>query len=61
MAERLKPQAVVSTEEILMTEILVYRALIDVLISKQIISEVELVNSMQKIRLRQEKRISLQT
>lgn len=61
MAERLKPQAVVSTEEILMTEILVYRALIDVLISKQIISEVELVNSMQKIRLQQEKRISLQT
>jgi hypothetical protein len=60
MAERLKPQAVVSTEEILMTEILVYRALIDVLISKQIISEVELVNSMQKIRLQQEKRISLQ-
>ena len=57
MAERIKPQAVFSTEEILRTEILVNQALIDILISKQVISEAELVNSIQKIRLEQEKRI----
>jgi len=57
MAERIKPQAVFSTEEILRTEILVNQALIDILISKEVISEAELVNSIQKIRLEQEKRI----
>jgi len=57
MAERIKPQAVFSTEEILKTEILVNQALIDILISKEVISEAELVNSIQKIRLEQEKRI----
>ena len=57
MAERIKPQAVFSTEEVLRTEILINQALIDILISKQVISEAELVNSIQKIRLEQEKRI----
>lgn len=57
MAERIKTQAVFSTEEILRTEILINQALIDILISKQFISEVELVNSIQKIRLEQEKTI----
>jgi len=57
MAERIKSQAAFSTEEILRTEILVNQALIDILISKQVISEVELVNSIQKIRMEQEKRI----
>ena len=55
MAERIKSQVAFSTEEILRTEILVNQALIDILISKQVISEVELVNSIQKIRLEQEK------
>ena len=57
MAERINPQAVISAEEILRTEITVNQALIDILIAKQIISEVELVNSIQKIRLEQEKMI----
>ena len=57
MAERINPQAVISAEEILRTEITVNQALIDILIAKQIISEAELVNSIQKIRLEQEKMI----
>jgi hypothetical protein len=55
MAERINPQAALSAEEILRTEILVNQALIDLLISKQVISEVELVNSIQRIRREQEK------
>ena len=55
MAELIKTQAVVAAEEILRTELLVNRALIDILISKQIISEKELVDSLHKIRLEQEK------
>lgn len=57
MAERIKTQAVVTEEEIKMTEFLVNKALIDILISKQIISEKELVDSIHKIRLEQEKSI----
>ena len=57
MAERINPQTVISAEDILMTEMIVNQALIDILITKQIISEEELVNSIGKIRLEQEQRI----
>ncbi len=61
MAERINPQPVVSAEEILRAEILVNQALIDILISKQVISEMELVNSIKKIKLEQEKIINWQS
>ena len=59
MAERINPQTVISAEDILMTEMIVNQALIDILITKQIISEEELVNSIGKIRLEQEQRIMM--
>ena len=55
MAKRINPQPAISAEEILQAEILVNQALIDILISKQVISEMELVNSIQKIKKEQEK------
>lgn len=55
MAEMIKSQTSISAEEILRAGILVNQALVDILIEKQIISEVELVDSIQKIRLAQEK------
>ena len=55
MAEHLKYQTVISAEALLRTEIIVNQALIDILISKQIISEKELAQSIGKIRLEQEK------
>ena len=55
MAERIKPQTVISAEALLRTEIIVNQALIDILIAKQIFSEEELVDSIGKIRLEQEK------
>ena len=55
MAEHLKHQTVISSEALLRTEIIVNQALIDILISKQIISEKELARSIGKIRLEQEK------
>lgn len=58
MSESIKPQKLVSAEEILRTEIIVNQALIDILITKQIISEEELVNSIRKIRLEQKKMIN---
>lgn len=57
MAERINPQIVISTEDILRTEMIINQALIDVLIAKQVISEVELVNSIGKIRFEQEKTV----
>jgi len=57
MAERINPQIVIPTEDILRTEMIINQALIDVLIAKQIISEVELVNSIGKIRFEQEKTV----
>ena len=56
MAELIKPETNFSAEEILRTEIVIYRALIDILITKQIISEAELVNSIGKMRFEQEQR-----
>jgi len=55
MAERSKPQKTISAEEILKTEILVNQALIDILVAKQIITEEELITSMQNIRREQRK------
>jgi hypothetical protein len=43
------------TEEILRREITINQALIDLLIAKQVITEEELVSSIQKIRLDQQK------
>ena len=45
----------ISAEEILRTEIIVNQALIDILIAKQVISEEELVSSIQKIKMDQQK------
>jgi hypothetical protein len=55
MAEPIKQQNSISAEEVLKTEIIVNQALIDILITKQIISEEELMDSIQKIRQEQEK------
>jgi len=55
MAERHKPQAVISAEDILRTEIMVNQALIDILIAKQIITEEELITSIQNIKQEQKK------
>ena len=46
---------VMSPQDVLRTEIIVNQALIDILIAKQIITEEELVKSIQKIKLEQQK------
>ncbi|MFC1827040.1 hypothetical protein ACFLZQ_03825 [Thermodesulfobacteriota bacterium] len=53
MAELTTQKNLISAEEVLRTEIIVNQALIDILIAKQVISEEELVNSIQKIRQEQ--------
>jgi len=58
MSEGIKPRKSLSAEEILRTEIIVNQALIDILITKQIISEEELLNSIRKIRLEQKRMIN---
>ena len=58
MSEHINPQKVTSAEEILRTEIIVNQALIDILITKQIISEEELVHSIRKIQMEQKKIIN---
>ena len=56
MAERSLPsQITVSLEEALRIEIIINQALIDILIAKKIISEEELVASIQKIKCELEK------
>ena len=55
MAERINQQTHISAEEVLKTEIIINQALIDILITKQIITEEELVDNIQKIRQEQEK------
>jgi hypothetical protein len=54
MAEHMAPQTVITTEEALRTEILLNQALIDILIAKRLISEDELIRSMQKIKRERE-------
>ena len=46
---------VMSAQDVLRTEIIVNQALIDILIAKQIITEEELVKSIQKIKQDQQK------
>jgi hypothetical protein len=58
MAERINPSTAISAEELLRTEILVNQALIDLLITKQIISEEELIAGIRKIRHEQLKLIN---
>ena len=53
MAEFTTRNNLISAEEVLRTEIIVNQALIDILIAKQVISEEELMNSIQKIRQEQ--------
>jgi hypothetical protein len=50
---------VIAAEEILRTEIIVNQALIDILIAKQIISEEELVDSIQNIQQEQKKLLNV--
>ena len=57
MATHITSQAVVLLEEALKMEIIINQALIDILIAKQIISEEELVISIQQIRQEQKKLI----
>jgi hypothetical protein len=50
---------VIAAKEILRTEIIVNQALIDILIAKQIISEEELVDSIQNIQQEQKKLLNV--
>jgi hypothetical protein len=54
MAEAIQTQTVISAEEALRTEIILNQALIDILISKQIISEDELITGIKKIKRERE-------
>ena len=54
MAESIKQQKVILVEDALRTEIVINQALIDILITKQIISEEELIKSIGKIRYEQQ-------
>ena len=54
MAERLNSQPKFSVEEILITEVIVNQALIDILIAKQVLSEEDLIAGIRKIRLEQQ-------
>ena len=47
-----------STHDILMTEIIINQALIDILIAKQLITEEELVKSIQEVKKNQLKLLS---
>ena len=46
---------ITSSQDVLMTEIIVNQALIDILIAKQLITEEELLKSIQKIKKEQQK------
>jgi|GEM_PF-6066609 len=54
MAELIKSQAIISTEEALRIEIMVNQALVNILIAKQVVSEGELIAAMRKIKQQQE-------
>lgn len=54
MAEAIQTQTVISAEEALRTEIILNQALIDILITKQIISEDELITGIKKIKRERE-------
>ena len=50
MAARKPPEHIVFAQDVLRTEIIVNQALIDVLIAKQVITEEELIGSIQNIK-----------
>ena len=54
MKERIT-ENVMSAQDVLRTEIIVNQALIDILIAKQVITEEELVKSIQNIKRNQQK------
>ncbi len=54
MAELIPTQSVISAEEALRTEIILNQALIDLLITKEIISEDELITGIKKIKKERE-------
>jgi hypothetical protein len=54
MAEAIQTQTVISAEEALRTEIILNQALIDILITKQIISADELITGIKKIKRERE-------
>jgi hypothetical protein len=54
MGEVIQTQTVISAEEALRTEIILNQALIDILITKQIISEDELITGIKKIKRERE-------
>ena len=59
MDERNASKDMVSAQDILMTEVIVNQALIDILIAKQIITEKELVNSIENVRQDQRRLLKL--
>jgi hypothetical protein len=54
MAQLIPASTIISAEEALRTEILLNQALIDILITKKIISEDELIRNIRKIKREQE-------
>ena len=50
MTAQCNQKTFISAEEVLKTEVILNQALIDILLTKQIISEKELLESIQKIR-----------
>lgn len=50
MAERIKQEFFISLEEVLRTEILFNKVLIDILLTKRIVSEEDLVKIIREIR-----------
>jgi len=58
MAELIKSQTIISTEEALRIEIMVNQALVNILIAKQVVSEGELIAAVRKIKQQQEELLS---
>lgn len=54
MAKLIQSPTVISAEEALRTEIILNQALVDILITKKIISEDELISNIRKIRRERE-------
>ena len=50
MAKETKPKKVISAQDVLKTEMIVNQALIDVLLAKRLITEEELLKSIQNIK-----------
>jgi hypothetical protein len=50
MSRKTKPKKTISAQDVLKTEIIVNQALIDVLIAKRLITEEELLKSIQNIK-----------